>query len=118
MGAAISSVDVADLAAKSHSPNVEAVLETARTINEQTLEKFTLITQREFHLDVKKLQTLFPNLPTEIVEQTFAVFDVKNNGVVDSCELLASLVLVAPHFSREIKQKGICARFYARPELT
>ncbi|KAL3669014.1 hypothetical protein V7S43_006300 [Phytophthora oleae] len=80
-------------------------------VNEQTLAQFTLITQREFHLDVNKLDALFPNISMETVEQAFAVFDPKNSGMVDSCELLASLVLVAPHLSREIKQKAIFELF-------
>ncbi|KAG6961813.1 hypothetical protein JG687_00007492 [Phytophthora cactorum] len=107
MGGAVSSITVGSLAANSFSPNAQAILAAARTINEQNLKQFTLTTQREFRLDANKLKALVPGVPTDKVEQVFALFDPQNSGEVDSCELLATLVLAAPQLSLDTKQKGL-----------
>ncbi|KAG7389515.1 hypothetical protein PHYPSEUDO_010160 [Phytophthora pseudosyringae] len=107
MGAAVSSVSVGTLAADIH----QEVLEVARTINDQTLKEFTLTTQRKFRLKANEFNALFPDIPRDTVEQVFAVFDPRNSGMVDSCELLASIVLAAPQLSRDTKQRAIFGLF-------
>ncbi|KAG3107144.1 hypothetical protein PI125_g13002 [Phytophthora idaei] len=65
----------------------------------------------EFRLDANKLKALVPGVPTNKVEQVFALFDPQNSGEVDSCELLATLVLAAPQLSLDTKQKAIFELF-------
>ncbi|KAE8915857.1 hypothetical protein PF005_g27273 [Phytophthora fragariae] len=111
MGAAASSANAITLLVSSSSSKAQAVLEVARTINEQTLQRSTFLSQREFHVGVVELNALFPTLARDTIENAFAVFDLKNCSAVDSCELFASLILVAPQLSQDAKQKAIFELF-------
>ncbi|KAG6614692.1 uncharacterized protein IUM83_04193 [Phytophthora cinnamomi] len=111
MGGAVSSANAGTLLANSPSLNAQAVLEVARTINEQTTKRFTLLSQREFHVGVDELKALVPSVAKDTIVQAFAVFDLKNRRAVDSCELFASLILVAPQLSRDAKQNAIFELF-------
>ncbi|GMF26458.1 unnamed protein product [Phytophthora fragariaefolia] len=77
-------------------------------VNEQTIKQLILTSQSAFHLGVADIETLFPSVASDTVEQAFAVFDLKNSGAVDSCELFASLILLMPQLSQGAKQKGLC----------
>ncbi|RLN27100.1 hypothetical protein BBJ28_00023138, partial [Nothophytophthora sp. Chile5] len=89
---------------------------TAEVIATPQLEppgtSFVITTQLSFHLNASELAVLFPDMAVDTsIELAFALFDPASKGVVDSCELLASLVLVAPQLSRGAKQKAIFQLF-------
>jgi hypothetical protein len=49
---------------------------------------------------------LFLDVDKDAINQTFAVFDSKSNSRVDSCEILATLILAAAQLSQETKLRG------------
>ncbi|GMF64480.1 unnamed protein product [Phytophthora lilii] len=106
MGAAVSSLNA----------NTHVAISASPTVQGPALRRLRLATHCEFHLDANKLSALFPSIAQNSVEKGFAILDPDNGGVVDSCELCATLILLAPQLSRETKQKGICCRLYSSQE--
>lgn len=77
-------------------------------VNDQAMKQFVLTSRRSFHLNASELVGLLPRVSEDVARQAFALFDPTSKGVVDCGELLGSLVVAAPHLSRDTKFQGVC----------